>query len=148
MATTQANEEQSKKTTLEITGMTCASCSSRIEKNLAKLPGVLRANVNLASEKATVEYDPSGVDEGKMVALVKDLGYGVKEEEEKVTFGLTGMTCASCSTRVERTLRLHAWRQGRQRQSGLREGNSALQAQPGVHGGLPKSGQGHRLRSR
>jgi Cu+-exporting ATPase len=106
MVTAKSDTEQGAKTTLEITGMTCASCSARIEKNLAKLPGVLHANVNLATEKATVEYDPAAVDENKMVELVKDLGYGVKEEQtEKVDFGVTGMTCASCSARIERTLR-------------------------------------------
>ena len=106
MATANKNTEQGAKTTLEITGMTCASCSARIEKNLAKLPGVLHANVNLATEKATVEYDQATVDEGKMVELVKDLGYGVREEQpERVDFAVTGMTCASCSARIERTLR-------------------------------------------
>jgi P-type Cu+ transporter len=80
MATAKNDTERGAKTTLEITGMTCASCSARIERNLAKLPGVLHANVNLATEKATVEYDPATVDEVKMVELVKDLGYGVREE--------------------------------------------------------------------
>ncbi|HZK67953.1 MAG TPA: heavy metal translocating P-type ATPase [Chloroflexota bacterium] len=97
--------EQGRKATLEITGMTCASCSARIEKKLAKVPGVLHANVNLATEKATVEFDPARVDESNLVDTVTDLGYGVKERQpEKVTFGVTGMTCASCSARIERTL--------------------------------------------
>src|SRR5512133_359133 len=97
--------ELREKTTLDVTGMTCVSCSARIEKNLAKLPGVLSANVNLATEKATVEYDPAAVDEAKMVHLIEDLGYGVRQKEaEKASFGVTGMTCASCSARVERTL--------------------------------------------
>ncbi|HEX9017228.1 MAG TPA: heavy metal translocating P-type ATPase [Chloroflexota bacterium] len=102
-ATTET--EKREKTSLDITGMTCASCSARIEKNLAKLPGVLSANVNLATEKAAVEFDPAVVDETKMVGLIEDLGYGVRPREpEKATFGVTGMTCASCSARVERTL--------------------------------------------
>ena len=45
--------------TLPITGMTCANCSATIERNLKKMPGVARRNVNLASEKATVTYDPA-----------------------------------------------------------------------------------------
>ncbi len=103
-ATTQT--EGREKTTLEITGMTCASCSARIERGLAKMPGVLSANVNLAAEKATVEYDPSTVDESKMVKTIEDLGYGVREKQpEMATFGVTGMTCASCSARIERALR-------------------------------------------
>ncbi len=105
MATAKNEVGQGNKTTLEITGMTCASCSARIEKNLAKLPGILHANVNLATEKATVEFDPATVDEAKMAEVIKDLGYGVREKKpEKLTFGVTGMTCASCSARVERTL--------------------------------------------
>ena len=43
---------------LALEGMTCASCAMRIEKGLKKLPGVKDANVNLATEKATVTYDP------------------------------------------------------------------------------------------
>ena len=106
MAVAREEAEQSASTTLEITGMTCASCSTRIEKNLAKLPGVFRANVNLATEKATVEFDPSTVDEAKMTEAIEGLGYGVRERRpEQVSFGVTGMTCASCSGRVERALR-------------------------------------------
>ena len=46
---------------LAITGMTCASCSNRVEKALKKLPGVSAAGVNLASEQAAVSYDPAQV---------------------------------------------------------------------------------------
>ena len=94
------------KATMAITGMTCAACSTRIERNLSRLPGVLSANVNLAAEKAAVEYDPTRVDEPALVNLIVDLGYGVRRQEpETATFAVTGMTCAACSTRVERTLR-------------------------------------------
>ncbi|MCL4534655.1 MAG: heavy metal translocating P-type ATPase [Bacteroidetes bacterium] len=106
MAVAREETEQSARTTLEITGMTCASCSTRIEKNLAKLPGVFHAAVNLATEKATVDFAPSTVDEAKMVQVIKDLGYGARERRpEQMSFGVTGMTCASCSGRVERALR-------------------------------------------
>ncbi len=106
MATTSKHTERDAKVTLEITGMTCASCSARIEKNLAKMPGVIHVAVNLATEKATVEYDPAAVDREEMVEVVEDLGYGVRDEPmQTATFGVTGMTCASCSARVERTLR-------------------------------------------
>ncbi len=105
MAVVKEETGQGARATLEITGMTCASCSTRIEKNLAKLPGVLHASVNLATEKATVEYEPSMVNEAKMAEVVKGLGYGVRERQpEQLTFGVTGMTCASCSGRVERAL--------------------------------------------
>ncbi|MGI5836254.1 MAG: heavy metal translocating P-type ATPase, partial [Chloroflexota bacterium] len=106
MAIKNTDSERGERATLEITGMTCASCSARIEKNLAKTPGVLHAAVNLATEKAMVEYDPEIVDRSRIVEVVEDLGYGVREEQPvTITFGVTGMTCASCSARVERTLK-------------------------------------------
>src|SRR6266567_1934471 len=46
-------------TTLALEGMTCASCAIRIEKGLKRVPGVLDASVNLATERGTVTYDPS-----------------------------------------------------------------------------------------
>jgi len=103
--TVEPTTGQVSKTAIGITGMTCASCSASIEKGLAKLPGVLSAGVNLATETATVEYDPSAVDEPKMARLIEDLGYGVRQKElEKASFGVRGMTCASCSASVERAL--------------------------------------------
>ncbi|MGE5590236.1 MAG: heavy metal translocating P-type ATPase [Bacillota bacterium] len=85
-----------------ITGMTCASCATRIEKGLNKLPGVT-ANVNLALEKATVDYDPKAVKPEDLMKVVTDLGYGVATE--KLTLSVQGMTCASCVARVEKALR-------------------------------------------
>ncbi|KAA9012537.1 heavy metal translocating P-type ATPase [Niallia endozanthoxylica] len=70
---------------LEITGMTCAACSARIEKGLNKMDGVIQANVNLALEKATVEYNPSTITVKDMIQKVENLGYGaiVKSDETK-----------------------------------------------------------------
>ena len=48
---------KNKKTTISVTVMTCASCVATVEKGLAKMPGVAQVNVNLATEKASVEYD-------------------------------------------------------------------------------------------
>ena len=59
---------------LPITGMTCASCASRIERKLNKLDGVT-AVVNYATEKATVEYDAAAVEPGRLVAAVEAAGY-------------------------------------------------------------------------
>jgi P-type Cu+ transporter len=68
---------------LDITGMTCAACSTRVEKGLNKMDGVLMANVNLALEKATVEYNPSLLSPKEMIQKVDKLGYGanVKNDE-------------------------------------------------------------------
>lgn len=61
---------------LPITGMTCAACARRVETALAKAPGVRRAGVNLATSKATVEYDPSAAGVRDFMRVVEDAGYG------------------------------------------------------------------------
>ncbi|MGF9800006.1 heavy metal translocating P-type ATPase [Brevibacillus agri] len=70
------------KVELNITGMTCAACSTRIEKGLNKMPGVLKANVNLAMETATIEYDSAQVGVGDLVRQVEKLGYQAARKEE------------------------------------------------------------------
>jgi P-type Cu+ transporter len=59
--------------------MTCASCSNFVEKALSRTPGVQRATVNLASEKATIEYLPGQIDRAGLKAAVEQAGYGVHE---------------------------------------------------------------------
>ncbi len=88
--------------TFPVTGMTCASCSRRVEKALAKVPGVHGANVNLASENATVDYDPAEVQPQALISAVEHAGYGVISDQ--VELPITGMTCASCVRRVEKAL--------------------------------------------
>jgi P-type Cu+ transporter len=70
------------KAEFDITGMTCAACSARIEKGLNKLDGVLKANVNLALEKATIEYHPSVLSQIDIIKKVENLGYGANLKEE------------------------------------------------------------------
>ncbi len=65
---------------LPIEGMTCASCVSRIERFLGKTEGVLEANVNLATEKATVLLDPGVTGRDELVAAVEAAGYDVRAE--------------------------------------------------------------------
>ncbi|WP_321946102.1 heavy metal translocating P-type ATPase [Paraburkholderia sp. J10-1] len=89
---------------LEVHGMTCASCAMRVEKALAKVPGVTRASVNLATEKATVEAS-GGVAAATLVAAVEKAGYeAVPVATETATLAIGGMTCASCANRVEKAL--------------------------------------------
>ena len=97
----EMNESQ-QRITLGITGMTCAACSNRVEKNLSKIDGVISAAVNPANEKATVVFDDTktGVDE--LIKRVEKTGYGVTEE--RVELALSGMTCAACATRIEKVL--------------------------------------------
>lgn len=61
---------------LPITGMTCAACARRVELSLARAPGVRRAGVNLATSRATVEYDPARTGAGDLVRAVESAGYG------------------------------------------------------------------------
>ncbi|MBS4178379.1 heavy metal translocating P-type ATPase [Lederbergia citrea] len=86
----------------QITGMTCAACSNRIEKGLNKMEGVKNANVNLALEKATVQFDGTVMKPEDIQKKIKDLGYDVVTEKTELI--LTGMTCAACSTRIEKGL--------------------------------------------
>ncbi|MDM5331050.1 heavy metal translocating P-type ATPase [Neobacillus sp. CF12] len=70
------------KAEFDITGMTCAACSTRIEKGLNKLDGVVKANVNLALEKATVEYNGSTLTPSDLIKKVEKLGYGAHIKED------------------------------------------------------------------
>ena len=87
---------------LPITGMTCASCAGRVEAALDALPGVTAA-VNLATEQVDVQFDPARADAGRMAAAVDKAGYAVPQETRELA--ISGMTCASCSGRVEKALR-------------------------------------------
>ncbi|GHG05303.1 ATPase [Deinococcus piscis] len=86
-----------------VEGMTCAACSSRVERALNKVPGVETASVNLATEAASVRYDPATVAPEQLIRAVQDAGYGVGTAT--ADFGVTGMTCAACVGRVERALK-------------------------------------------
>ena len=151
------NTTQNKDASFAITGMTCASCSAVIEKVVGRTTGVESVTVNLATEKMSVRFDPSVIDEAGLADVVKKAGYGaiplggaasrattpapapasapapaevpargdaamttcpvVPDEPDvpfvaasssplsTVTFGLIGMSCASCSAVIEKTLR-------------------------------------------
>ncbi|WP_342243818.1 heavy metal translocating P-type ATPase [Pseudomonas sp. OTU5201] len=86
---------------LPISGMTCASCAGRVERALAKVPGVQAASVNLATEQARVQAPGESLP--ALVAAVEAAGYRVPAQRLELAIG--GMTCASCAGRVERALR-------------------------------------------
>lgn len=91
-----------KETSMQITGMTCAACATRIEKGLKKMEGVEEASVNLALEKSVIKYDPEKVSSQDFEKKIQDLGYDVVKEKKE--FAITGMTCAACATRIEKGL--------------------------------------------
>ncbi|MHB1405462.1 MAG: heavy metal translocating P-type ATPase [Desulfitobacteriaceae bacterium] len=66
---------------LKVSGMTCANCALTIEKGIGKMAGVKVANVNFASEKLNIEFDPDVVKEEDIIAKIKDLGYEAQSEE-------------------------------------------------------------------
>ena len=84
---------------VSIQGMTCASCSARVEKLLKQLPGVSDAVVNLATETATVTGD---TDLAAVQRAIEKAGFSVATDS--CTLDISGMTCASCSARVEKAL--------------------------------------------
>jgi len=84
---------------LPIEGMTCASCAGRVERALARVPGVAAARVNLATERAEVAGTAAAPALAEAVAAA---GYAVPER--RFDLGITGMTCATCAGRVQRAL--------------------------------------------
>ncbi|MBE2269886.1 MAG: copper-translocating P-type ATPase [Anaerolinea sp.] len=94
--------EAIKQIELPITGMTCASCVRNVERALTKTEGVDGATVNLATERASVQFDPQTVSVPQIVERVKNAGYGVATAS--IELPITGMTCASCVRNVERAI--------------------------------------------
>ncbi|MFC4638273.1 heavy metal translocating P-type ATPase [Deinococcus hohokamensis] len=88
---------------LGVQGMTCASCVGRVERGLKKVEGVQEASVNLATERATVTYDPALTGPEALLDKVRDVGYDPVVTETQL--GVQGMTCANCVSRVERALK-------------------------------------------
>jgi len=84
-----------------INGMTCASCVRRVEKAIAAVPGVTSANVNLATERATVGFSDKAAADAVLQAISK-AGYQPRVETKELV--IAGMTCASCVSRVEKAL--------------------------------------------
>ncbi|MDQ1498566.1 MAG: copper-transporting P-type ATPase [Actinomycetota bacterium] len=72
-----ATEDAPREVELNVSGMTCGSCAARVQKTLGRQAGVARADVNLATERATVVFDPSLVGLDGLVAAVGKIGYGL-----------------------------------------------------------------------
>ncbi len=98
---TGSRSNMTSKLSLPIAGMSCAACASRLEKNLNRLPGV-QAHVNLATEAADVEFDPTLSSADDILAQVDKTGFSVPSR--RIDLNITGMTCAACVQRLERAL--------------------------------------------
>jgi len=110
---------ETKQLTLPITGMTCANCVAAVERNIKKVNGVETANVNLSSERATIEYDPTLAKMDDFLTRIQRAGYGVATGEadlliqrmsddndarhlEKILKGLEGVLDVQISITTER----------------------------------------------
>ncbi len=97
--------KKTEKCIMPIEGMHCASCVAAIENELKKVSGVKSANVNFASSKALVEFDPALADVKKLGEAVERAGYKVSGSGGKITLDITGMDSSHCAGIVERSLR-------------------------------------------
>lgn len=93
------------KKTFQIEGMTCASCANAVERVTRKLDGVEESNVNLATERLSINYDEATVSEDDIKAAVEKAGYKTVSNNVTRTMTVEGMTCASCANAVERATR-------------------------------------------
>jgi Cu+-exporting ATPase len=88
--------------TLPIEGMTCGSCVARVERAIGKVAGAGEARVNLASERAEIEFDPGRTSPAALGEAIEKAGYTVPHQT--IDFAVEGMTCGSCVARVERAI--------------------------------------------
>ncbi|XP_014821724.1 PREDICTED: copper-transporting ATPase 2 isoform X2 [Calidris pugnax] len=106
----QPGEATAEKCFLQITGMTCASCVSTIERNLQKEHGIISVLVALMAGKAEIKYKPEFIQPLEIAQLIQNLGFEATviedhaETEGNVELLITGMTCASCVHSIESKL--------------------------------------------
>ncbi|MGB9773037.1 MAG: copper ion binding protein [Bacteroidota bacterium] len=101
--TYRKHADGTEKMQVPIIGMDCPSCALSIEKEVKKLPGVKRINVNVTTGNAFVEFDPSTVRTTEIIDAIKSAGY--RTGKATLRLGIKGMYCASCVTKIEDELR-------------------------------------------
>ncbi len=94
---------------VDVKGMHCASCSSRIERVVGNMDGVHEASVNLAAETLSLKLHEPDFDIELIAQKVKDLGFQLilrqPKEKRKLRLKISGMHCGACSARIERVVR-------------------------------------------
>ncbi len=98
----EGTKDHTYKLRLPVEGMTCAACSTRLERVLGKVEGVASASVSLATGIASLEIDPDQIGVTDVEAAIARSGYSVPLETLELQ--ISGMTCAACSSRLERVL--------------------------------------------
>ncbi|MDU0459887.1 MAG: copper-translocating P-type ATPase [Geobacteraceae bacterium] len=103
MATLNTTDPAATKETYSVTGMSCANCAARIEKEIKLLDGVRSAVVNFATEELIVSLDETIISGDEVARRVEELGYGIRRPEPpgELTFGVRGLHCASCVNTLE-----------------------------------------------
>ena len=91
--------------TMKIEGMTCAACAKAVERVTRKLDGVTESNVNLATEKLTISFEPDKVRLADIKNAIDKAGYKAVSDAVNKTMKIEGMTCAACAKAVERVTR-------------------------------------------
>ncbi|MFQ3293860.1 MAG: Cu+-exporting ATPase [Halobacteriales archaeon] len=86
----------------DVGGMSCANCSSTVGSSLEALEGVDEANVNYATDDASVTFDPDLVGLDEIFAAVSNSGYA--PQSETITVAVTDMSCSNCSEAVQEAL--------------------------------------------
>ncbi|HXU94871.1 MAG TPA: heavy metal translocating P-type ATPase [Candidatus Nitrosotalea sp.] len=95
--------DETKRTALKIGGMHCAGCVNAIQNHVMEIDGVTKCEVNLAAEKATLEFDPSITNLAIIERAVEEIGY--KVVYEKLTVKIGNMTDSSDANRIEKRLK-------------------------------------------
>jgi len=91
-----------KQVALPVTGMTCANCVATVERNIKKVEGVTKANVNLSSERATIAFDPGVARVGDFLDRIERAGYGIATGEAELV--IKRMSDDNDARRLEKTL--------------------------------------------
>lgn len=99
----ETEQTQTKRTAIKIGGMHCAGCVNSIQKYVTELNGVKKCEVNLAAEKAVLEFDPSSVDLVTIEKAIEEAGY--KVVYEKLTMKVSGINDSSDANRLENRLK-------------------------------------------
>eukprot|EP01138_Halocafeteria_seosinensis_P006365 gb/GECG01006507.1/.p1 GENE.gb/GECG01006507.1/~~gb/GECG01006507.1/.p1 ORF type:complete len:1416 (+),score=201.95 gb/GECG01006507.1/:1-4248(+) len=126
--TYQANTDkgsEEKSTKVMIKGMSCASCSSSIERNLKEMEGVTSVSVSVSLELGEIKHNPKIISPQALAEKINELGFEATlqdQESSTVTLNISGMSCASCANKIEQHLL---------RQSGVVEAHIALTMERG-----------------